>query len=744
MREVAPPASERAATEPFALASLPFDLYQRHKLVQEAVERIRGERRRLAILDVGGAPGHLKAFLPRDHVVVADREGVQGQGAVLADALALPFSDGSFDAVVSLDALEHVPPRRRAAFVKEMGRVTRDALLLTAPFDAPRVAEAESILDGFLRHRLKLDHRFLGEHLANGLPDREATARILARAVGPVVAVPNGCLDRWLLMMGLSFYLDADPNLADLKRQVSAFYNRNYYRSDNAEPAYRHLLAARRAPAAPLDTAGLHAAVGEADRPDFTAMAALMEATGIDLLKEAYQSIATLQEQMGNKNVHAANLVAERDHRQRVIETLQAEIGRRQERIESLKQEVEAASEALRERGRRLLEVNHELQERDRSRPGVTEDQERLRREFREREVLLRQQSEALPARLEAMTRELGRFADLAVMAREKEAEAARLSSRTSALDAEVERRGAALAELRVEVAAARAALRQREADCERFVATLAVRAEKIARLERRVDEVQIEIDKRDGRIAGLVTGAAGERAAFGAEVKRRDERIVALDAQAKTLAGRAERLGRQVASLTGVVEARQQTLSELNAQGESLRNEAKGLRADLARAQEAARRATEAARLAQAASGARAARVAALEQHSQNLGAEVERKEARITGLERHTANLEAEVARRDRRVSELEAEVERRGRALGDLESSVAALDAHLGEQVRHAADLDLELRQATEGLVTARAELAARGREVSALAVRLETLRAQRGVRLLKRLGAVRDPD
>ena len=121
-----------------------------------------------------------------------------------------------------------------------------------------------------------------------------------------------------------------------------------------------------------------------------------------------------------------------------------------------------------------------------------------------------------------------------------------------------------------------------------------------------------------------------------------------------------------------------------------------------------------------------------------------MERTGAHAANLERHTANLEDEIARRDRRLAELELEVERRGSALGDLRASVSALDAHLGEQVRHAADLDLALHHATESLAAVRAELAARGLEADALASRLQRLQSQRGVRLLKRLGAVRDPD
>ena len=152
---VAPPPGERDAAEPFARASLPFDLFQRHKLIQDAVGRIREGRRRLEILEVGGAPGHLRDFLPRDHVVVLDSGG---QADLHGDAFRLPFRDGAFDIVVSLGALELLSARRRPAFLRELGRVTADAMMITAPFAAPRVGEAESILSTFLKKRLGMEH----------------------------------------------------------------------------------------------------------------------------------------------------------------------------------------------------------------------------------------------------------------------------------------------------------------------------------------------------------------------------------------------------------------------------------------------------------------------------------------------------------------------------------------------------------------------------------------------------------
>ncbi|HKX46862.1 MAG TPA: class I SAM-dependent methyltransferase, partial [Planctomycetota bacterium] len=97
---------------------LPFDQYQRYRLVSDVVERLRGGRARLRVLDVGGRTGLLRGFLPEDEVVLVDLEPSDVRpGLVLGTGSRLPFRSGAFDVVCAFDTLEHVPPEQRAAFV---------------------------------------------------------------------------------------------------------------------------------------------------------------------------------------------------------------------------------------------------------------------------------------------------------------------------------------------------------------------------------------------------------------------------------------------------------------------------------------------------------------------------------------------------------------------------------------------------------------------------------------------------
>src|SRR3712207_2715835 len=107
------------------LNALPFDQYGRHADAQAvaALVRTREGPARLAVLDVGGYPCLTPRFLPDDWVVVVDPTAGGDPGYVRASGLALPFRDDSFDLVLSLDSLEHVPPAGRARYLSELMRV---------------------------------------------------------------------------------------------------------------------------------------------------------------------------------------------------------------------------------------------------------------------------------------------------------------------------------------------------------------------------------------------------------------------------------------------------------------------------------------------------------------------------------------------------------------------------------------------------------------------------------------------
>ncbi|MEO6710496.1 MAG: methyltransferase domain-containing protein [Planctomycetota bacterium] len=221
---------------------LPFDLYQRYRVVADVLSSVHGGASGISVLDVGGRTAVLRDFVSKERVTLVDLEPANVTGFVLGDGAKLPFRDKSFDVVTALDTLEHVPPAARTAFLRECGRVARRWVVIAGPYHSERVAKAESLLRRFMKQKLGIEHRYLEEHHRYGLPSREATERELASQGARVRSLGHANLDRWLAMMCLSMYLDDDPSLRSLGASVNEFYNRNLYSSDHGEPVYRHIV----------------------------------------------------------------------------------------------------------------------------------------------------------------------------------------------------------------------------------------------------------------------------------------------------------------------------------------------------------------------------------------------------------------------------------------------------------------------------------------------------------------------
>ena len=226
------------------VTDMPFDQYQRYRLVADILEQVRENEEALEILDVGGRTALLRRFLPGDEVALVDMEASPEPGLVLGDGARLPFQDESFDAVVTFDTLEHVPPQNRAAFVSECRRVSRNWVIIAGPYDTPGVAQAEEDLRVFLKEKLEVDHRYLNEHHEHGLPSRDETVSDLIALGGQVSSIGHGNLERWLVLMCLSLYMDRDAPLRGMAGRFHRFYNRSLYASDHAGPVYRHAIVA--------------------------------------------------------------------------------------------------------------------------------------------------------------------------------------------------------------------------------------------------------------------------------------------------------------------------------------------------------------------------------------------------------------------------------------------------------------------------------------------------------------------
>ncbi len=222
---------------------LPFDQYQRYKIVEELVGLIRQDRS-LRVLDVGGHPGLITDFLPEDDTFVLDMLPCEGPKCIQGDGAWLPFKDASFDLVVSVDTLEHIPSEQRPEFLEELLRTSKDYVLLAAPFEDENLSLAEQIVNEFFIKRIGHPNDSLEEHFANGLPDLSEILSFFDEHRVQHLELPNGYLYNWLIMMMALPAAQTLPNSEELVAMINKFYNQNLYANDNREPCYRTVILA--------------------------------------------------------------------------------------------------------------------------------------------------------------------------------------------------------------------------------------------------------------------------------------------------------------------------------------------------------------------------------------------------------------------------------------------------------------------------------------------------------------------
>ncbi|MAF66677.1 MAG: hypothetical protein CMJ84_13585, partial [Planctomycetes bacterium] len=376
------------------LLDLPFDQFQRYRLVADVLDELRVGRRRFTILDVGGRTALLRRFLPRDRVQIVDLETSEEPGLVLGDGADLPFGTGSVDAVVAFDPLEHVPKRRRPRFIRECSRVARRWVIIAGPYRTGPVQRAERLLREFLNDKLETEHRYLEEHHTHGLPVRGDVERQLHKLGGRVVSIGHASLPRWLPLMMLSMYMDRDAPLRGIARQLHRFYNELIYSHDHEAPVYRHAVVSA-LDGAPLPDAEAILSDGVLEREAVAAPTHLLgELLSFDAQRDVVEGewgrltevIEGLKADLKGHRGSLAEITDLRVEQDAVIEDLEGEFEAIRRELALVRGEAERESE---EQGAVIATLEADLTGHRESVTEATTELERAREETRsEREIL--------------------------------------------------------------------------------------------------------------------------------------------------------------------------------------------------------------------------------------------------------------------------------------------------------------------------------------------------------------------
>ena len=160
--------------------SAPGTVLRNRRGYDEVVSLV-GEGRRAVVLDVGGGIAALKDLPGSEQrlwVVTLDidmemltraRRKVPDSVLVCADGTRLPFQDDTFDAVVMVHALEHIPEQVRPALVSEIKRVCRRGVVIHGPAGADAIELTRRFIEA-LEARGGIAPRYALEHLEFPMP----------------------------------------------------------------------------------------------------------------------------------------------------------------------------------------------------------------------------------------------------------------------------------------------------------------------------------------------------------------------------------------------------------------------------------------------------------------------------------------------------------------------------------------------------------------------------------------------
>jgi len=214
------------------VAGLDLDLYLRYTAVARVLDRmLPAEPVPVRVLEVGCHGRNVLRRLLDPALVQVSRCDVKPCGAdpeffVIPEQPPWPVADESFDVVVALEVLEHLPADRRRAFLAECLRLARHGAVFTCPSGVPQVIEAEAMAAALLAERHGAEHPFLREHRQHGLPGAEEILSHLRDFDIPHAVFEQMPVDVWLPTLLLSEELRTRGAPAETQGRVNDLFLR--------------------------------------------------------------------------------------------------------------------------------------------------------------------------------------------------------------------------------------------------------------------------------------------------------------------------------------------------------------------------------------------------------------------------------------------------------------------------------------------------------------------------------------
>ena len=232
------------------ILTIPFDQYQRYSITSKIINYFRKGKTHYKILEIGANEHkNLESFLQNDIIKYLDiqlsEKLLQDSQYIHGDATNMPeLETDSFDIVIALDVLEHIPITLRSSFLSELDRVAKDMLILAGPFNEEGVQEAEIRVNNVYKAKFNKNYKWLEEHISNGLPSLKTTINYLEFISSKQVQTfKHGSLLLWEKLISEYLCISDKSALLELREIVNYIYNKSYCSQDfRTKNAYRDFL----------------------------------------------------------------------------------------------------------------------------------------------------------------------------------------------------------------------------------------------------------------------------------------------------------------------------------------------------------------------------------------------------------------------------------------------------------------------------------------------------------------------
>jgi GT2 family glycosyltransferase/2-polyprenyl-3-methyl-5-hydroxy-6-metoxy-1,4-benzoquinol methylase/glycosyltransferase involved in cell wall biosynthesis len=224
-----------------------FDQYSRYKACSEFIKQANYAPGK-TILDVGSGPECLFGKFIRDaNVTYVDPLIAinSPEKYISGDVHSRELDGKSFDYVIAVDVLEHIPAELRKPFLTRLSSLCKDTLILGFPSSDSTVAiDADNAIDAQYRAIFGHDYPWLKEHHEYGLPSLLKTVECLNGLGWQCQSVEHGHAPWLQKLLGFVICAWDIPTLHDVVRKISEKFKHDLYPYDFQPPCYRQFVIA--------------------------------------------------------------------------------------------------------------------------------------------------------------------------------------------------------------------------------------------------------------------------------------------------------------------------------------------------------------------------------------------------------------------------------------------------------------------------------------------------------------------